>query len=298
MRYPGYLLNPGDMFQVEPERVLFATGAPKDKAERRAGRRVKRQATKTASETELQEEKTSEAAPEDTPKSQPEQELDSKQVLKSLLSQAKSILSAPKDTVAAKRKQDLRAFSRAVKRTLSRSSTSTTLTDDLEAQFLELTAKLKITTAKDDKDKDAKSKNPRGNRGKSQEKEKDSSESTTTTPQTTATEGPASTDLSTTTITPSELNELSTYEIRRLREALIAARENPIDPTKPYATPWRPRDYMSAFAFVPRYLEVNHNICSAVYIRHPVARPGSAEVPTPFAADTNQLAFNWCRRRR
>ena len=30
MTYPGYLLNPGDMFQVEPDRVLFVTGAPKE----------------------------------------------------------------------------------------------------------------------------------------------------------------------------------------------------------------------------------------------------------------------------
>ena len=29
MQYPGYLLNPGDMFQVDPDRVLFATGARK-----------------------------------------------------------------------------------------------------------------------------------------------------------------------------------------------------------------------------------------------------------------------------
>ena len=38
MRYPGYLLNPGDLFQVNPERVMYATGAPKDNKQRRAGR--------------------------------------------------------------------------------------------------------------------------------------------------------------------------------------------------------------------------------------------------------------------
>jgi hypothetical protein len=66
----------------------------------------------------------------------------------------------------------------------------------------------------------------------------------------------------------------------------------------PYATPWRPRDYMSAFAFIPRYLEVNQNICAAVYLRHPVARQGLAEVPTPFHIETGQLAFNWYLRNR
>lgn len=62
--------------------------------------------------------------------------------------------------------------------------------------------------------------------------------------------------------------------------------------------PWSPRNYMSAFAFIPRYLEVNQNVCSAVYLRHPVARPGLAEVPTPFGLETGLLAFQWYLRRR
>ena len=83
-----------------------------------------------------------------------------------------------------------------------------------------------------------------------------------------------------------------------LKQALENARENPVDPSRPYATPWRPREYMSPFAFVPRYLEVHHKVCSAVYLRHPVARPGLGEVPTPYAIETNGLAFNWYLRRR
>ena len=83
-----------------------------------------------------------------------------------------------------------------------------------------------------------------------------------------------------------------------LAAALERARANPVDATKPYATPWKPRDFMSAFAFIPRYLEVNQKICSAVYLRHPVARPGLAEVPTPFHGETMALAFNWYLRRR
>lgn len=47
MVYPGYLLNPGDMFTVEPDLVMFATGAPKAKdpdrdQEKSASRREKR----------------------------------------------------------------------------------------------------------------------------------------------------------------------------------------------------------------------------------------------------------------
>lgn len=92
--------------------------------------------------------------------------------------------------------------------------------------------------------------------------------------------------------------KLSDVEEKQLQKAIARARENPIDESKPYATPWRPRPYMSAFAFIPRYLEVNHNICSAVYLRHPVARPGMSEVPSPFNEGTQQLAFNWYLRRR
>ncbi|KAG0639944.1 hypothetical protein HOY80DRAFT_46663 [Tuber brumale] len=92
-------------------------------------------------------------------------------------------------------------------------------------------------------------------------------------------------------------------EIRRreAKEKLKALREDPnnvLDVTKPYATPWRPRDYMAPFAFIPRYLEVNHNTCHAVYLRHPVAKPGLAEAPSPYPEEILQMAFNWYLRRR
>jgi hypothetical protein len=61
---------------------------------------------------------------------------------------------------------------------------------------------------------------------------------------------------------------------------------------------WAPKNYMSPFAFIPRYLEVNPRICAAVYLRHPVARQGFGEVPTPFSYATSQLAFGWYLRRR
>jgi ribosomal protein S4 len=55
-------------------------------------------------------------------------------------------------------------------------------------------------------------------------------------------------------------------------------RDKTFDPSKPYRTPWRPRYFLSAFAFIPKYLEVNHNIGHAVYLRDPVAKPGQSEV--------------------
>ncbi|KAK6507515.1 mitochondrial 37S ribosomal protein nam9 [Arthrobotrys musiformis] len=61
---------------------------------------------------------------------------------------------------------------------------------------------------------------------------------------------------------------------------------------------WQPKRFMNLFAFVPRYLEVNHNICHAVYLRHPVARSGGAEVPNPFNDEMMQLAYTWYLRRR
>ena len=94
------------------------------------------------------------------------------------------------------------------------------------------------------------------------------------------------------------IDELSNEERRALERLIQEEMDNPVDPSKPYKTPWKPREFMSPFAFIPRYLEVNQNICSAVYLRHPVARVGSAEVPTPYPFSINQLAFNWYLRRR
>lgn len=253
------MLNPGDMFQVEPERVLFATGAPKDKKERRATRVMRRSKKNAAAAEDAENESVESAKP--VPKAnakRSDEPQNPKEILSGLLSNAKSILSSDsKDTLSAKRKQDLRAFQRTIRKTLSRTTTSTTLTDDLDAQLMELTSKLQITAPPPPEDQQ---------------------------PPTDQAAPPPTT--------------LSADDRRTLRAALLEARENPIDATKPYATPWRPRDFMSAFAFIPRYLEVNHRICSAVYLRHPVARPGLAEVPTPFHLDTNMLAFNWYLRRR
>lgn len=271
MIYPGYLLNPGDMFQVEPERVLFATGAPKDKKERRAGRKLSKKSSASEEDAAVETEQTSETSDTATATASSEggeEPKDPRKELTSLLTRAKSMLANPKDALSAKRKQDLRAFQRALKRTISRTSTSTSLTDDLDAQLLEITSKLSLLSAP--------------------------ASTPTPTPSSSSPNQPQQ---------PQEPQqplpeELSGDDKRALKLALQAARENPVDPTKPYATPWRPRPYMSAFTFIPRYLEVNQNVCSAVYLRHPVARPGLGEVPTPFNIETNQLAFNWYLRRR
>lgn len=294
MRYPGYLLNPGDMFQVDPERVMFATGAPKSKAERREGR-IARQKTETPEEgeegaaEEQKEEKQKQKS--EVEEAQPE---DTRETLKGLMAQAKTIMSKEKSDLPAKKKQELRGFQKAIKRVLSRSESSSILNDNLESQFSELMTLLKAKRVEKKAD----------SKGKSTESRPaaESSEPVAETEAPDSRPGQRLTEaFQKATENPAEevdTSELTEDELDTLKRALIQMRDNPIDSTKPYATPWRPRDYMSAFAFIPRYLEVNQNICAAVYLRHPVARPGFSEVPSPFSESINTAAFAWYLRRR
>lgn len=304
MVYPGYLLNPGDLFQVKPERVLFATGAPKDKDDRKAARAAKKSAAK-AEEAEGEGEQ--ENTVEETTVEKEEEPLDPKQALKSLLSSAKGILNGT-TALPAKRKQDFRAFQKAVRRVLSRSSSSTILTESLEAQFLELKNQLGISKAQKKEEESKAEKEP--------SKAPAQSTKAAQTSEATAKSNKPSRNSNDTLLPEKELlqllsraardpkaeipddGSLSDVDLAVLQHALANLRDNPIDPKKPYATPWRPRDYMSAFAFIPRYLEVNQNVCAAVYLRHPVARQGLAEVPSPIDTPTATLAYNWYLRRR
>jgi hypothetical protein len=63
---------------------------------------------------------------------------------------------------------------------------------------------------------------------------------------------------------------------------------------KPY-TPFNLPDFASPFLFIPAYIEVSFQTCSAVYVRHPTARPGYSEIPTPYDADGEiiRLAWEW-----
>ncbi|TVY64365.1 37S ribosomal protein NAM9 [Lachnellula suecica] len=289
MPYPGYLLNPGDMFQVDPERVLFATGQAKTPEQVKAGREILRrrriantrrdERKKERKEKALQEiankkvsaERAAEPAAkpvEDRPVgTDKEARKQRKNDLQELGKQIKAIMENRKAPPPAKRKQELRALNKEIKATMSlinrRPATEIQdKTDDLTAQLTKLYVSNPLARFKP------------------------TSKPEVTTPE--KAETPAA----------SQAPEESPEEKKQLREAMMLYRENPIDESKPYATPWAPRPYMSAFAFIPRYLEVNHNICSAVYLRHPVAKPGLAEVPTPFNAEVMQLAFNWYLRRR
>lgn len=60
-------------------------------------------------------------------------------------------------------------------------------------------------------------------------------------------------------------------------------------------TSFRLPDYATPFLFIPAYLEVSFPTCSAIYLRHPTARPGYSEIPTPYDADGEvvRLAWEW-----
>ncbi|KAI5241079.1 alpha-L RNA-binding motif-containing protein [Aureobasidium subglaciale] len=272
MNHPGYLLNPGDMFSVEPERVLYATGARKhnkNNPDTLQGREEPDEVGQIVDEdaedlVDGSESKKNDEASKKSIKTIDLANEDPKAALRSLLARAQDITRDSKEGLSGKRKQDLRAFAKSVKQTMSRLRPSgaakpgTETIDTLEETLNAIAAKLPAEGAP------AEAALP--DQQQKQAKKEDAFR--------------------------------ARKDAELLHAALARANENPIDASKPYATPWRPREFMSAFAFIPRYLEVNQKICSAVYLRHPVARPGLAEVPTPFANETMALAFNWYLRRR
>lgn len=258
------------MFQVEPERVYYALGAPKDRRERQAGRRIRARASIKSAEAGEEAEGTEAVDASSTEETPPAPDSTStsptdktpKQTLQSLLAQARTLLATPSTSVTARRKQDLRAFQRTVKKSLSRPDALTT--SSLDAQLQEILSRMAPTPQEAGPTPAVQADAPHMSTPKLQ----------------------------------AEAASLTSAQMQVLRDALTQARENPIDPSKPYATPWRPRDFMSPFAFIPNYLEVHQRVCSAVYLRHPVARPGLGEVPTPFHSETLGLAHNWYLKRR
>ncbi|KAF2161445.1 hypothetical protein M409DRAFT_28175 [Zasmidium cellare ATCC 36951] len=290
MIYPGYQLNPGDMFQVDPERVLYATGARKIKKDRaESSQELRRKAEEKAAKKEKAEEDRAVGAAVEEEADDGKVEITAEEEdsatdsgkayskeLKALLKRATNILDDSKRDLSGKRQQELRNFRKDVKSTFSKlrgmeESDLQETTETFETALAEILTKVPTDVDLPKNEQRAAAESP-------------STEPLPSNPQ---------------------LQNKPTLDIHRARKdaellqaALERARANPVDTSKPYATPWTPRDYMSAFAFIPRYLEVNQNICSAVYLRHPVARPGLAEVPTPFHAETMALGFNWYLRRR
>ncbi|KAI4694182.1 uncharacterized protein J4E84_002764 [Alternaria hordeiaustralica] len=264
MVYPGYALNPGDMFQVDPSSVMFATGAPKERSST-ARRIAKEKAAARAAEREQNGGQTPKQPKQDdfviTPSTREEPTpTELKKQLQDLMEQVDGVLA---EDVKAKDKQKFRSFRQSVKKAISLWRTAnpeTISTLDTQFDFLKTQIAERAAATTPSSPKDASAAEP--------------------------------------LISEEDQARLrSAFEKLRLETEHTSA-WNKRDARAPYATPWRPRDYMSAFAFIPRYLEVNQNICAAVYLRHPVARQGLAEVPTPFHIETGQLAFNWYLRNR
>jgi ribosomal protein S4 len=262
MPYPGYMLNPGDMFQVEPSSVMFATGAPKTRTSN-ARKVAKEKAAARAEARESTPQRTTSPKAELVPTRTEPTPTELKTHMQALMVDVESVLN---EDVGAKDKQKFRSFRQTVKKAVGLWKTASPETvSTLDAQFSFLRDALKEKQA-------------------AAQPESSRSRNAPTEP-------------------VSLISEEDEKKLRKAFEKLRLEAEhtsawNKRDASAPYATPWRPRDYMSAFAFIPRYLEVNQNICAAVYLRHPVARPGLAEVPTPFHLETGQLAFNWYLRRR
>jgi ribosomal protein S4 len=286
MQHPGYLLNPGDLFSVEPELVLYATGARKEVEQSRIGRRIKRKA-KAHATTEDETSETGEGAKqtpvkattktyeiEDEPSLEELTEALTIEVPGDAISDVKELIKVSRNVIAkideselsAKRKQHVRKFRKHLRNFISTANKTTPEQLENMKKALKSVEDLRLTAT---------------------------SQSRAVATLRSVADLPSISD---------DLSDLSPREIKavfeRRAELKRKERENPVDPRKPYATPWRPRPWMAPFVFIPKYLEVNQNICSAVYLRHPVARPGNAEVPSPFPQEINQLAFTWYLRRR
>ncbi|KAI0635383.1 hypothetical protein C8Q77DRAFT_1208703 [Trametes polyzona] len=65
-------------------------------------------------------------------------------------------------------------------------------------------------------------------------------------------------------------------------------------------TPFSLPPYAAPFIFIPAYLEPSFSTCSVIYLRHPTARPGYSEIPTPWDADGEivRLTWEWYSKRR
>ncbi|KAG6883116.1 hypothetical protein C0993_007766 [Termitomyces sp. T159_Od127] len=81
---------------------------------------------------------------------------------------------------------------------------------------------------------------------------------------------------------------------------LLGEEEKPEE--KEEKTPLRPKldltpfylpHFASPWLFIPAYIEPNFATCSAIYVRHPTARPGYSEIPTPYDADGEVVRFAW-----
>lgn len=309
MRHPNYLLNPGDMFQVNIDSVLYATGRGKtgqlrepkswDVTSRKAKVPAEEEAAEAGEEVEAEVE-AAEKATEVTADEPTDTEQASKQ-LRFLSKITKRILADDKYKLKANKKRDLRQFIKEAREAMSKMGrkdaeqmASTDLVSTISDMLKELALQngKVIEQARQSNAFSAKATDDAEKAAEEASSEKKAASAAAAAPTSTGeTESKKKKG-------PSWQFQLEEAELDAMKKEVKDFEDNPYDPSKPYHTPWQPRPYMSAFAFIPRYLEVNQNVCAAVYLRHPVARRNYAEVPSPFPPHVMQLAFNWYLRRR
>lgn len=333
MTHPSYLLNPGDMFQVNPEFVLLATGKKKPPPPPKAPRKTRKAAASTEEAAAEEDGEGEEAAAEDegeageakadqvAPRNklpnvdlfeamlakeeakqsgtnpaevQPDTPGNIPRVLRFLSKRAKDILEQQKGDLKVKKKRKFRNFIKMSRAALAKAgrvggeaevASDQTIIEEVNAMLRDL-AIADPTVAREAQESGtftaeevakATAEAPQEGQEQKEQQQQDKKKP--------AAKGGAG-------------YAMSGEEVSRMSKLVKEWEDNPEDPSKPYLTPWEPRRFMGAFAFIPRYLEVNQNICAAVYLRHPVARQKYAEVPTPFPPHVMQLAFNWYLRRR
>jgi small subunit ribosomal protein S4 len=271
MVHPGYLLNPGDMFSVDVDTVMWATGRRKgQKGEETTAYTEAKQAV-AEQEAEQENERNAaietlneEAATEEEAELVIEDEADDTSDIrerKASIKASQRIINdiLEKVDLRPKQKQNLRNLRNQLK-VLSRNVKS----PESEAAISDFESNLEsVLTTIDQSISGTESESSSLNATEESSEQKNSS-------------------------TPFGDDHIAT----------LAQMYSEVLPDKSYEQPWVPRDWMAPFAYVPRYLEVNYTICSAVYIRHPVARPGASEIPSPFNLETGSLAHNWYLRRR
>ncbi|KAJ2907361.1 hypothetical protein MKZ38_003218 [Zalerion maritima] len=333
---PAYMLNPGDMFQVDPELVMYATGVQKGQglnppllnAATLKERSSKRQTTDTSDmnadrprpsayrpgdeppdieairasqRTGAKHERLAEEAaalevevenmgPEDRAKVE-------QQRLKNLIASAKDLLGSHKDEMNAAKKRRVRAWRDNAKVLLSKTQRAARqggLTDkDIMEELTSFVGNLSVEDVKGGaiaeagKPKPTETAAAASGPSLSADQQKMIAEMLVE-------EEKSSAKRETSAQSPEDSNADEKPAAKKF--SWLKSKAPKLD--KPYQQPWSPRPFMAAFAVIPRYLEVNPNICAAVYLRHPVARPGSAEVPTPFPEFVNALSFNYYLRRR
>lgn len=92
---------------------------------------------------------------------------------------------------------------------------------------------------------------------------------------------------------PDDTKEAVKENSSKNKKAAGGKRRKVVEAPKQNLTPFYLPPYASPWLFIPAYIEVSFKTCSAVYVRHPTARPGYSEIPTPYDADGALIRYAW-----